>query len=156
MASGFTMTLFEEGRSIMCPPLIKGEAYFQWSNIMKFFIQGFDFDIWMIIEDGHLKALKKKKKRSVKDTKKDQLNAKAKHILLCSLDEGIFKKVSHSKSVKEILENLEKFYGKEEKKDRVLSSANLLSSSKVEGVMAHEKPNSYKMHMMNCFWNLRP
>ncbi|KAL4290712.1 hypothetical protein GQ457_14G014160 [Hibiscus cannabinus] len=132
------MTLFK-GRSIMCPPIFKGESYFQWSNIMKYFIRGFDFDIWMIIEDGHLET-PKKKKMSVKDTKKDQLNAKAVHILLCALDEEISKKISSSKSAKNIWEKLEKFYGKEEKKDGVPSSVNLISSSKLHGVMAYEDP----------------
>ncbi|GMI78148.1 hypothetical protein HRI_001484100 [Hibiscus trionum] len=140
MASSSTMISFEEGRSIMCPPLFKGEGYFQWSNIMKYFIQGFNLDIWMIIKDGHLEAPKKKKKMSVKDTKKDHLNAKAIHILLCALSEEISKKISPSKSAKEIWEKLEKLYGKEEKKDDASSCAILLSTPKVDGVMALDEP----------------
>ncbi|KAL4310090.1 hypothetical protein GQ457_01G015600 [Hibiscus cannabinus] len=52
-----------------------------------------------------------------------------------------------SKSAKEIWEKLEKFYGNEEKKDVVTSSANLISSSNVDADMAHEESkvssNSY-------------
>ncbi|KAL4362162.1 hypothetical protein GQ457_04G020740 [Hibiscus cannabinus] len=83
---------------------------------MKYFIRYFDFDIWMIIEDVYLKAPKKKEK-SVKDIKNDQLNAKAMHIFLCALNEDMSKNVSQSKSAKEIWEKLEKLYEKEEKKD---------------------------------------
>ncbi|KAL4282084.1 hypothetical protein GQ457_03G020760 [Hibiscus cannabinus] len=64
----------------------------------------------------------KKKQMSVNDTNA-KLNAKAMHILLCSLNEE---------------KKLEKLYvdKKEEKKDGVPSYANLLSSSKVDGVLA--------------------
>ncbi|KAL4366572.1 hypothetical protein GQ457_05G015840 [Hibiscus cannabinus] len=109
------MTSFEEGHSIMCLPLFKREAYFQWRNNMKYFIRGFNFDICMIIEDGHLEASKKKKKMSVKDTKKDQLNAKAMHILLCALDEEI-SKFSHFKCDKKFGRSLKIFMGKKRRK----------------------------------------
>ncbi|KAL4309256.1 hypothetical protein GQ457_01G022500 [Hibiscus cannabinus] len=71
------MTRFEEGRSISCPPLFEGEAYFQWSNVMKYFILAQDFEVWKIIEECYLEAPKNKKKlRSENDTKV-KLNAKS-------------------------------------------------------------------------------
>ncbi|KAL4292030.1 hypothetical protein GQ457_14G019360 [Hibiscus cannabinus] len=64
------MARFEEGRSISCPPLFEGEAYVQWSNFMKYFIQAQEFEVWEIIEYGYLEAPKKMKKlRSENDTK---------------------------------------------------------------------------------------
>ncbi|KAL4379644.1 hypothetical protein GQ457_02G042540 [Hibiscus cannabinus] len=105
---------------------------------------GLNFYIWMIIKYGHVEASKKKKKMSIKDTKKDQLNAKAMYIILCALDKEASKKVSSSKSAEEIWEKLEKFYGKEEKTYEVPSSANFLSSSKVDGVMAHEECHDHE------------
>ncbi|KAL4363466.1 hypothetical protein GQ457_04G025190 [Hibiscus cannabinus] len=128
MASGSTTISFEECCSIMCPPLLKGEAYFQWRNIMKYFILAFDIDFWMIIVERYLEAPTKKKKMSVKDTKKGLLNAKAMHTLLCGLDEEVSKKVSTCKSAKDIWVKLEKLYGnkKGEKKDDASSCANRL------------------------------
>ncbi|KAL4319642.1 hypothetical protein GQ457_18G015690 [Hibiscus cannabinus] len=104
------MSRFEEGRSISCPSLFEGEAYFQWSNVMKYFILTQDIEIWMIIEKGCKEAPKKKKNQMI----------------------------SRCKSAKDIWEKLEKLYynKKEEKKDGVQSCANLLSSSKVDGVLA--------------------
>ncbi|KAL4362966.1 hypothetical protein GQ457_04G026180 [Hibiscus cannabinus] len=135
------MARFEEGRSISCPPLFEGEAYFQWSNVMKYFIQAQDFEVWEIIEDGFLEGPKKKKKRSANDTKV-KLNAKAMHTLLCGLNDEVSKQVSTCKSAKDIWEKLEKLYGnkKEEKKGGVPSCACLLSSSKVDGVLALNEP----------------
>ncbi|KAL4387364.1 hypothetical protein GQ457_09G019720 [Hibiscus cannabinus] len=135
------MARFEEGRFISCPPLFEGEAYFQWSNVMKYFIQAQDFEVWDIIEDGFMEAPKKKKKRSSNDTKA-KLNSKAMHTLLCGLNDEVSKKVCTCKSAKDIWEKLEKLYGnkKEEKKGGVPSCACLLSSSKVDGVLALNEP----------------
>ncbi|GMI69743.1 hypothetical protein HRI_000643600 [Hibiscus trionum] len=136
------MARFEEGRSISCPPLFKGEAYFQWANIMKFFIKSQDYEVWDIVEDGYLEAPKKKKKqRSVNDTKA-KLNTKAMHILYCGLNEEVSKKISTCKNAKELWEKLEKLYGnkKGEKKDDDQSCANPLSNPKVDGVLALEEP----------------
>ncbi|KAK8984541.1 hypothetical protein V6N11_047762 [Hibiscus sabdariffa] len=87
------MTRFGKGCYILCPLLFEGEAYFQWSNVIKYFIQAQDFEVWDIIEDGFMDFPKKKKKRSVNDTK-EKLNAKAMHTLLCGLNEDVSKQVS--------------------------------------------------------------
>ncbi|KAL4386335.1 hypothetical protein GQ457_09G015710 [Hibiscus cannabinus] len=79
---------------------------------------------------------KKKKQRSENDTKA-KLNARAMHILLCGLCEDVCKK---------------KLYGKEEKKDSVPSCANLLNSSKVDGILALDEPkedvHAIRHHLM--------
>ncbi|KAL4351402.1 hypothetical protein GQ457_06G010700 [Hibiscus cannabinus] len=126
------MARFEEGRSISCPPLFEGEAYSQWSNVMKYFIQAQGFELWDIIEEGYIEAPKKKKKQRSENDTKAKLNLRAMHILLCGLNEEVSKKVSTCKRAKEMWEKLERLYGKEEKKDGAPSCANLLSSSKVD------------------------
>ncbi|KAL4290833.1 hypothetical protein GQ457_14G020630 [Hibiscus cannabinus] len=134
------MARFEEGLSISYPPLFEGEAYSQWSNVMKYFILAQDFELWDIIEEGYIEAPKKKKKKRSENDTKAKLNARAMHILLCGLNEEISKKVSTCKRAKEMWEKLERLYGKEEKKDGVPSCANLLQSSKVDGVLAFNEP----------------
>ncbi|KAL4352636.1 hypothetical protein GQ457_06G007870 [Hibiscus cannabinus] len=64
------------------------------------------------------------------------------HTLLCGLNDEVSKQVSTCKSAKDIWEKLEKLYGnkKEEKKGGVPSCACLLSSSKVDGVVALDEP----------------
>ncbi|KAL4341205.1 hypothetical protein GQ457_08G025360 [Hibiscus cannabinus] len=109
---------------------------------MKYFILAQDIEVWMIIKKGYMEAPKtKKKKMSANDTKA-KLNAKTMHTLLCGLNEEVSKQVSTCKSAKDICEKLEKLYGnkKEEKKDGVPSCANLLSLSKVDGVLALNEP----------------
>ncbi|KAL4360989.1 hypothetical protein GQ457_04G015300 [Hibiscus cannabinus] len=103
---------------------------------MKYFIQAQDFELWDIIEEGYIEAPKKKKKQRSENDTKAKLNSRAMHILLCGLNEEVSKKVSTCKRAKEMWEKLERIYGKEEKKDDAPSCANLLSSSKVDGVLA--------------------
>ncbi|KAL4309114.1 hypothetical protein GQ457_01G055510 [Hibiscus cannabinus] len=136
------MARFEEGRSISCPPLFEGEAYFQWSNVMKYFILAQDIKVWVVIENGYMEAPKKKKKQRSENDTKAKLNSRAMHMLLCGLNEEVSKNVSTCKSAKEIWEKLEKLYGKEEKKDGVPSCANLIQSSKVDDVLAFNEPES--------------
>ncbi|KAL4348116.1 hypothetical protein GQ457_17G008000 [Hibiscus cannabinus] len=107
---------------------------------MKYFIQAQDFEVWEIIEDGYLEAPKKKNKLNSENDTKAKLNARAMHNLLCSLSEDVSKKVSTCKRAKETWEKLERLYGKEEKKDSGPSCANLLQSSKVDGVLALDEP----------------
>ncbi|KAL4385405.1 hypothetical protein GQ457_15G014790 [Hibiscus cannabinus] len=134
------MARFEECLSISCPPLFEGEAYSQWRNVKKYFILAQDFEIWDIIEEGYIEAPKKKKKKRSENDTKAKLNSRAMHILLYGLNEEVSKKVSTCKKAKEMWEKLERLYGKEEKKDGVPSCANLLQSSKLEGVLALDEP----------------
>ncbi|KAL4355246.1 hypothetical protein GQ457_06G008170 [Hibiscus cannabinus] len=147
------MTRFEEGRSILCPPLFEGEAYLQWSNVMKYFILAQDLEVWAIIEKCYMEAPKKKKQMNVNDTKA-KLNVKVMHTLLCGLNEEVSKQVSTCKSAKNIWEKLDKLYGdkEEEKKDGVPSCANLLSSSKVDDVLAfNESEVSSNLYDSNSY-----
>ncbi|KAL4379723.1 hypothetical protein GQ457_02G029170 [Hibiscus cannabinus] len=87
-----------------------------------------------------MEAPKKKMKQMNENDTKAKLNATTMHIILCGLSEGVSKKVSTCKRAKETWEKLEKLYRKEEKKDGVPSCANLLQSSKVDGVLTLDKP----------------
>ncbi|KAK8705150.1 hypothetical protein V6N13_048758 [Hibiscus sabdariffa] len=128
MASNQNFIGFEEGRSITCPPLFKGEFYIQWCHQMKFFIKALDFNQWEIIEEGYVEGPKKKKNRS-KDMGKAKLNAQAMHTLLCGLNDDVSKKISSCKSAKEMCEKLEKLYKNEE-----------VIGAKVDDKLAHEEP----------------
>ncbi|KAL4363439.1 hypothetical protein GQ457_04G021760 [Hibiscus cannabinus] len=97
------MTRFEESHSISCHPLFEREAYFQLSNLIKYFIKSLDFEVLDIIEDGYFEAPKNKNKKQMSaNDSKAKLNSKAMHTLLCSLNGDVSKKVSTSKSAKEI------------------------------------------------------
>ncbi|KAK8507644.1 hypothetical protein V6N12_017937 [Hibiscus sabdariffa] len=110
------MARFEEGRSISCPPLFEGEAYSQWSNVMKYFIQAQDFEVWDIIEEGYLEAPKEKKKLRSENDMKAKLNSRAMHILLCGLNEEVSKKVSTCKRHKEMWGKLETIWQRREER----------------------------------------
>ncbi|KAL4384898.1 hypothetical protein GQ457_15G010940 [Hibiscus cannabinus] len=111
------MAKFEEGRSISCPPLFEGEAYSQWSNVMKYFILAQDFEPWDIIEEGYIEAPKKKKKQMSENDTKAKLNARAMHILLCGLNEEKFPRRSpHAKEPKKCGRTLRDFIAKKRRK----------------------------------------
>ncbi|KAL4280283.1 hypothetical protein GQ457_03G006520 [Hibiscus cannabinus] len=142
MASNQSFVGFEEGRSITCPPLFKGDTYFQWCHQMEFFIKALDFDLWEIIEEGFVEGPKKKKNRSSKDMGKAKLNAKAMHTLICGLNDDVFKNVSSCKSAKEMWEKLEKLYKKEEMK-----------CAKVDDKSAHEEPEVSSNSYISCSYS---
>ncbi|KAL4312259.1 hypothetical protein GQ457_01G026230 [Hibiscus cannabinus] len=141
------MARFEEGRSISCPPLFEGEAYSQWRNVLKYFIQAQDFELWDIIEEGYIEAPKKKKKQRSENDTKAKLNSRAMHILLCGLNEEVSKKVSTFKRAKKMWEKLERLYGKEEKKDE---KENLDLKVKLESLTKEKEiiSNNSSCHIM--------
>ncbi|KAL4326121.1 hypothetical protein GQ457_11G023610 [Hibiscus cannabinus] len=106
------MTRFEGRRFISCPPLFEGETYFQWSNVMNYFIVAQDFEVCEIIEEGYMEAPKKKKRQKSENDTKTKLNARAMHIFLCGLSEDVPRKVSTCKGVKEMWEKFQRLYGK--------------------------------------------
>ncbi|KAL4312927.1 hypothetical protein GQ457_01G018610 [Hibiscus cannabinus] len=122
-------------------PTFNGEIYFQWSNVLKYFILAQDFEVCEIIEKGYMKAPKKKNKKRSENVTKTKLNTRAMYILLCGLNEEVSKTVSTCKRVKEMWDKLKRLYEKEEKRDGVSSRAKLLQSSKVDGVLALDEPN---------------
>ncbi|MQM14494.1 hypothetical protein Taro_047425 [Colocasia esculenta] len=95
-----------EGQSVNRPPLFDGEDYTFWKTRMEYFLQGFDFQIWSIEEEGDLLVTNEKDKWTEDDRKKISLNYKAKSILCCTLSKNEFNRVSVCKSAMEMWEKL--------------------------------------------------
>ncbi|MQM00763.1 hypothetical protein Taro_033507 [Colocasia esculenta] len=73
---------------------------------MEFFLQGLDYQIWSIIEEGDLLVTNEKDKWTEDDKRKISLNYKAKSILCCALSKKEFNRISACKSAMEIWEKL--------------------------------------------------
>ncbi|MQM23447.1 hypothetical protein Taro_056511, partial [Colocasia esculenta] len=73
---------------------------------MEFFLQGLDYQIWSIIEEGDLLVTNEKDKWTEDDKKKISLNCKAKSILCCALSKKEFNCISACKSAMEMWEKL--------------------------------------------------
>ncbi|MQM23183.1 hypothetical protein Taro_056246 [Colocasia esculenta] len=95
-----------EGQLVNRPPLFDGEDYTYWKTRMEYFLQGFDFQIWSIIEEGDLVVLNNRQNWTEDDRKKISLNCKAKSILCCALSKKEFNRVSSCKSAMEMWEKL--------------------------------------------------
>ncbi|MQL70439.1 hypothetical protein Taro_002752 [Colocasia esculenta] len=73
---------------------------------MEYFLQGHDYQIWSIIEEGDLVVTNEKAQWTDDDRKKIFLNCKAKSILCCALSKKEFNRVSACKSSMEMWEKL--------------------------------------------------
>ncbi|MQM11525.1 hypothetical protein Taro_044433 [Colocasia esculenta] len=73
---------------------------------MEFFLQGLDYQIWSIVEEGDLLVTNEKDKWTEDDKKKISLNYKAKSILCCALRKKEFNRISACKSAMEMWEKL--------------------------------------------------
>ena len=70
-----------EGQSVNRPPLFDGEDYTYWKTRMEYFLQGHDYQIWSIVEEGNLLVTNEKAQWTDDDRKKISQNCKAKSIL---------------------------------------------------------------------------
>ncbi|MQL85065.1 hypothetical protein Taro_017581 [Colocasia esculenta] len=73
---------------------------------MEYFLQGFIFQIWSIVEEGDLVILNNRDNWTEDDRKKISLNCKAKSILCCALSKKEFNRVPACKSAMEMWEKL--------------------------------------------------
>ncbi|MQM05051.1 hypothetical protein Taro_037857 [Colocasia esculenta] len=73
---------------------------------MEYFLQGHDYQIWSIVEEGNLLVTNEKAQWTDDDRKKISLNCKAKSILCCALSKKEFNRVSACKSAMEMWEKL--------------------------------------------------
>ncbi|MQL73246.1 hypothetical protein Taro_005599 [Colocasia esculenta] len=73
---------------------------------MEFFLQGLDYQIWSIVEEGDLLVTNEKDKWTEDDKKKISLNCKAKSILCCALIKKEFNHTSACKSAMEMWKKL--------------------------------------------------
>ncbi|MQL87667.1 hypothetical protein Taro_020216 [Colocasia esculenta] len=95
-----------EGQSINNPPLFDGEDYTYWKRRMEYLLQGFDFQIWSIVEEGDLVVVNNRDNWIEDDKKKISLNCKAKSILCCALSKKELNRVLACKSTMEMWEKL--------------------------------------------------
>ncbi|MQM16239.1 hypothetical protein Taro_049193 [Colocasia esculenta] len=95
-----------EGQSVNRPPLFDGEDYTYWKTRMEYFLRGFDFQIWFIMEEGDLVVLNNRQNWTEDDKKKISLNCKARSKLCCALSKKEFNRVSSCKSAMEMWEKL--------------------------------------------------
>ncbi|GAV87349.1 DUF4219 domain-containing protein [Cephalotus follicularis] len=102
----------KESMCISKPPFFDGNNYSHWKAKMTIFIQALDFNLWDIIIDGPelphiisqegIKTLKSRSSYTDDDRKKVQLNAKAKHVIICALNSNEFNRVSSCATAKEM------------------------------------------------------
>ncbi|MQM02166.1 hypothetical protein Taro_034932 [Colocasia esculenta] len=97
---------YAEGQSVNRPPLFDGEDYNYWKTRMEFFLQGLDFQLWSIIEEGDLVVLNSRENWTKEDKKKISLNSKAKCILCYALSKKEFNRISTCKSAMEMWKKL--------------------------------------------------
>ena len=85
-------------------PQFNGQNYAFWSIRMRTYIQAQGFQVWQSIVDGYTAPTVPPTKEKV--VKLGENNSKAKNALLNGLNDMVFTKVSHCKSVKEIWDKL--------------------------------------------------
>ncbi|GAV75582.1 LOW QUALITY PROTEIN: zf-CCHC domain-containing protein, partial [Cephalotus follicularis] len=131
-----------ESQNISKPPFFYGNIYSHWKAKMTIFIQYLDYNLWDLIVDGpNLPTItnengeiisKPRNKYNDDDRKIVQLNAKAKHVIICAINSNEFKRVSSYVSAKEMCDRLEVTYEGE--------------PSKIEEIICYEcnKPGHYK------------
>ncbi|MQL78174.1 hypothetical protein Taro_010591 [Colocasia esculenta] len=73
---------------------------------MEYFLQGHDYMIWSIVEEGDLLVTNAKAQWTDEDRRKISLNFKAKSIMCCALSKKEFNRVSACKSAMEMWEKL--------------------------------------------------
>ncbi|GAV81331.1 zf-CCHC domain-containing protein, partial [Cephalotus follicularis] len=125
------------------PPFFDGNNYGHWKAKMTIFIPFLDYNLWDLIIDGPnlptvtLKngdvVLKPRNLYDDNDRRRVQVNAKAKHIIICVINSNGFNRILSCISTKEIWDRLEKIYQNGE-------------SSKLEEIICFEcnKPGHYK------------
>ncbi|MQM05547.1 hypothetical protein Taro_038360 [Colocasia esculenta] len=101
---------FAEGQSVHRTPLFDGEDYNYWKTRMEFFLQGYDYQLWTIIEEGDLIVLNPRKEWTDNDRKSLSHNSKAKNLICCVLTRSEFNRISTCKSAKEMWDKLKLTY----------------------------------------------
>ncbi|MQM06858.1 hypothetical protein Taro_039685 [Colocasia esculenta] len=82
---------------------------------MEFFLQGYDYQLWTIIEEADLIVLNPREEWTDNDKKFLSQNSKAKNLICCALTRSEFNRISACKSEKEIWDKLKLTYKGTEK-----------------------------------------
>ncbi|GAV58203.1 zf-CCHC domain-containing protein/DUF4219 domain-containing protein/UBN2 domain-containing protein [Cephalotus follicularis] len=109
-----------ESQNISKSPFFDGNNYSHWKAKMTIFIQSLDYNLWVLIVDGpHLPSIRDENGESIPkprntynddDGRRVQLNAKAKHVIICAINSSEFNIVSSCISAKEMWDRLEVTY----------------------------------------------
>ncbi|GAV76157.1 DUF4219 domain-containing protein/UBN2 domain-containing protein [Cephalotus follicularis] len=109
-----------ESQNISKPPFFDGNNYSHWKAKMTIFIQSLYYNLWDLIVDGqNLPTItnengeiisKPRNKYNDDDRKIVQLNAKAKHIIICAINSNEFNRVSSCVSAQDMWDRLEVTY----------------------------------------------
>ncbi|GAV61874.1 zf-CCHC domain-containing protein/DUF4219 domain-containing protein/UBN2 domain-containing protein [Cephalotus follicularis] len=109
-----------ESQNISKPPFFDGNNYSHWKAKMTIFIQSLDYKLWDLIVDGpNLPTItlengevvsKPRNLYDENDRKRVQINAKAKHIIICAINSNDFNRISSCISAKEMWDRLEDTY----------------------------------------------
>ncbi|GAV89760.1 zf-CCHC domain-containing protein/UBN2 domain-containing protein, partial [Cephalotus follicularis] len=101
-------------------PFFYGNNYSHWKAKMNIFIQSLYYNLWDLIVDGpNLPTItnengeiisKPRNKYNDDDRKIVQLNAKAKHVIICAINSNEFNRVSSCVSAKDMWDRLEVTY----------------------------------------------
>ncbi|GAV67889.1 DUF4219 domain-containing protein/UBN2 domain-containing protein [Cephalotus follicularis] len=109
-----------ESQNISKPPFFDGNNYSHWKARMTIFIQSLDYNLWDLIVDGpNLPTSRNENGEQIskprssyndEDRMRVQMNAKAKHIIICAINSSEFNRVSSCVSTKEMWDRLEVTY----------------------------------------------
>ncbi|GAV86760.1 DUF4219 domain-containing protein [Cephalotus follicularis] len=107
----------EESQNISKPPYFDGNNYSHWKAKMTIFIQSLDYNLWDLIVDGpNLPTIRNENGETIskprssyndEDRKRVQMNAKAKHIIIFTINSSDFNRVSSCILAKEMWDRLE-------------------------------------------------
>ncbi|MQM18519.1 hypothetical protein Taro_051513, partial [Colocasia esculenta] len=92
------------------PPLFDGEDYNYWKTRMEFFLRGYNYQLWTIIEEGDLIVLNLREEWIDNDRKLLSQNCKTKNLICCALTRSEFNMISVCKSTKEMWDKLKLTY----------------------------------------------
>ncbi|GAV86660.1 zf-CCHC domain-containing protein/DUF4219 domain-containing protein/UBN2 domain-containing protein [Cephalotus follicularis] len=133
-----------ESPNISKPPFFDGNNYGHWKAKMTIFIQSLDYNLWDLIVDGPNLPTVTLENRDVvpkprnlyddNDRKRVQINAKAKHIIICAINSNDFNRISSCISAKKMRDRLEVTY----------EGTNQVKEAKIS-MLVHE----YEMFTMN-------
>ncbi|GAV66635.1 LOW QUALITY PROTEIN: zf-CCHC domain-containing protein/DUF4219 domain-containing protein/UBN2 domain-containing protein, partial [Cephalotus follicularis] len=108
-----------------------GNNYSHWKAKMTIFIQSLDYNLWdLIVDRPNLPTItlengdvvsKPRNPYDDNDRKRVQINAKAKHIIICAINSNDFNRISSCISAKEMWDRLEVTYGTNQVKEAKVS-----------------------------------
>ena len=98
---------FQEGLSVVRPPLFNGLDYTYWKTRMRVFLISMNLDLWNIVENGFQLPSKPMNEWSDLEKKYFSLNAKAMNALFCALDKNEFNRISTCETAFDIWRTLE-------------------------------------------------